>query len=422
MRRRITGPLGAARRVACLGVLFIAAGFEGDALADDLASAGAEGGQATDAQDKRLDDRAFVPAEECGACHPGIYREWAGSWMARAFTHQRFQQNYRQMRTHDRLSGTNEADRCLGCHAPATAFAGDQRKRAQRAEEGVTCDACHRVVSVTPGASRFTAHYAGAGPRAGRRRAAGEAHAVERSQPFLDSSLCASCHHDQIATGIHLERTFEEWFYSGYRERGVGCVDCHMPSVPGPATQFDGFRSERSGHRSHRFFGGHADSPLLAGAARLQVLEQTERGSVRVVVQNIGAGHAIPTGGAHPNQLRLEMRFLDAEKRSLAARDRVFAFDYLNAEGRVAGPADPVRSVRDRTLGPESERSFHFSLPASPEIEVVPHFVLARLVYSPVVGPEAARVALSTDAEAFAPVVLHERELVLRLDSGSPAR
>ncbi|MFB3083626.1 MAG: hypothetical protein ACE1Z4_09250, partial [Gammaproteobacteria bacterium] len=158
---------------------------------------------------------------------------------------------------------------CLRCHAPLGFLYQDVAGERAETNEGVSCDFCHRVAAVNERSTdlhvaELSTSDAIYGPTGG---IDSPAHPTRRGAVFADSSLCALCHLDRSSDGIPLEHTFEEWKGSDFAKGGVGCADCHMPQKEGPATDVPGLTQRRSTHASHRFHGGHANSPMLQSAA-----------------------------------------------------------------------------------------------------------------------------------------------------------
>lgn len=396
-----------------LGGVSVLSGIEGDSLGRAVAS-----DARTDSPNYRPLPDGVQSADACRQCHPAIYQEWKESWMARAFTHERFQRDFQKMILFDQQTSSHERARCLSCHAPAAQLLDDPNLANPVSREGVTCDVCHRVTSVTPRRKRFAPEFTRHGPRSGMRTLDNRYHSVRVSPPFIDSSLCGACHHEQIAGGIPIERTFEEWARSSYAKRGTGCARCHMPPAPGPATSAPGIKPGSEVHASHRFDGGHYGSPLLQGSVQIVEMRRSTSGSVLVRVRNVGVGHSIPTAGAHPNELVLIVKFQDESGEPLFEAERSFRFEYLDKEGNVAGPSSPVRAVRDTSLSPESEKLIDvpFPSPAKTKGERVVE-VEAWLVYKPVPEEQLEALANSADAAAFGPTTIHKKKLAIERES-----
>ncbi|MBI3772431.1 MAG: hypothetical protein HY272_07010 [Gammaproteobacteria bacterium] len=291
---------------------------------------------------------AVTESSDCSACHLQIYQEWQTSWMARANSNPNFQAHFKrwQSQAAKYATATNnpplDPRACQRCHAPEiNVGAGPQR------QDGVTCLTCHAVRKVREGQYGHELSYDSRNIIYGPGRENSFApHLTKQGDHFLDSSLCAGCHRDIAPNGVALERTYEEWRGSQYAEQSVQCADCHMPKIDGAPSS----SSAQSQHASHRFPGGHADSPLLKGAAKLELKQVA--GKIVVTVINQAVGHHFPTGGAHPNKLMLKAEFLDAAGAVLAAEERVYRYDYLASEGGMRA----LDKIIDTTLRPGERR------------------------------------------------------------------
>ncbi|MFB3106184.1 MAG: multiheme c-type cytochrome, partial [Pseudomonadales bacterium] len=253
--------------------------------------------------------------------------------MARSFSNATFQAIYAYRTIFDKRNGTTTARNCLRCHAPLGFLYQDVAGDRAETKEGVTCDFCHRVAAVNVAYSANVAavgegvaevsegstpiHIAELsssgtiyGPTAG---IDSPAHPTERSSVFADSSLCALCHLDVSSDGIPLEHTYAEWKNSDFAKAGVGCANCHMPQQEGPATDVPGLTQRRSTHASHRFYGGHANSPMLQSAAQVEVLMADASSMLEISVRNLTVGHNFPSNGAHLAELNLEIEIIGQE-------------------------------------------------------------------------------------------------------------
>ncbi len=302
----------------------------------------------------------FRTAATCGACHSRVYDEWSESWMARSFSNATFQAIYAYRTESDKQDGTATALGCLRCHAPLGFLSQDVSGERAETKEGVSCDFCHRVVAVNERSAHL--HVAelstgGAvyGPTGG---IDSPAHPSRQSTVFADSSLCALCHVDRSADGIPLEHTFTEWKGSEFANRGIGCADCHMPQKEGPATDGPGQTERRSTHASHRFHGGHANSPMLQAAARVEVLLADASRELQISVRNSSVGHNFPSNGAHLAELALEIEIIGPQGSVLRREVRSYrsqwsnTFGSLDSRGQEAAGDITVTAARDTTLGP----------------------------------------------------------------------
>ncbi len=355
----------------------------------------------------------FRTAAACGACHSRVYDEWSESWMARSFSNATFQAIYAYRTESDKQNGTATAQGCLRCHAPLGFLVQDVTGERAETKEGVSCDFCHRVMEVNERSAYL--HVAelstgGAiyGPTAG---IDSPAHPTRQSTVFADSSLCALCHVDRSADGIPLEHTFAEWKGSEFARRGIGCADCHMPQKEGPATDVPGLTQRRSTHASHRFHGGHANSPMLQAAARVEVLSADASRELQISVRNLTAGHNFPSNGAHLAALALEIEIIGPDGSVLRREVRSYrslwsnTFGSLDSRGQEAAGDITVTAARDTTLGPLEVRVEKF--PAELLHGGVSGTV--QLIYRKIprhVGLQRMRLAESFFTENYEPIVI----------------
>ncbi len=356
---------------------------------------------------------AFRTAAACGACHSRVYDEWSESWMARSFSNATFQAIYRLRTESDKQNATMTARNCLRCHSPLGFLY--QNAAGDRAEtkEGVSCDFCHRVAEVNERSTylhvaELSTSGAIYGPTGG---VDSPAHSTQQGPVFADSSLCALCHLDRSSDGIPLENTFVEWKNSEFARRGVGCSNCHMPQKEGAATDVAGLTEKRPTHASHRFHGGHANSPMLISAARVEVISADASSELRISVRNLTVGHNFPSNGAHLAELTLEIEIIGPQGNVLRRKERRYrsmwsnSFDSLDSRGQETASDNSVTSARDTTLGPLEERIENF--PA----EVLRGGVsgTAQLVYRKIpkqVALQQMKLAESFFTENYRPVVI----------------
>ena len=307
---------------------------------------------------------AFRSAAACGACHSRVYEEWSGSWMARSFSNATFQAIYAYRTESDTQNATTTARGCLRCHAPIGFLYQDVTGERAETHEGVSCDFCHRVTAVNQQSANLYVAEMGTGgavygPTGG---IDSPAHPTRQGTVIADSSLCALCHLDRSSDGIPLENSFAEWRSSDFAKRGIGCADCHMPQKEGPATDVPGLTERRSTHASHQFHGGHANSPMLQSAARVEVLSADASQGVQISVRNLTVGHNFPSNGAHLAELALEIEIIGAQGNVLRRKVQSYrslwanSFGSLESRGREATSDRPAASALDTTLRPLEER------------------------------------------------------------------
>ncbi len=236
---------------------------------------------------------------------------------------------------------------CADCHAAAMDGPAGGRDLLEATglafEQGNHCDACHHVRDIDLDAPPGTAgRLVMQRPRERVSDAPGAAIAQAMFGPLLDvpngfmggslqpkfaeAMFCAGCHEQQQSAllpgasidrdkwpaGVPTHSTFTEWEASEYAAAGAPCQACHMPSLPDMFNSVDVARPEDAGsaagfgrpperNRSHAFVGALEGSPRMLDSALSSILT-VEQGSgagevaVTVVIDNFGAGHAVPTG------------------------------------------------------------------------------------------------------------------------------
>jgi len=239
-----------------------------------------------------------LSAKDCGTCHREIYREWAGSMHARAWTEPYFQVDFK-------FDGSLQI--CLNCHTPLVNQQQDLvlgfRDRdkfdpiltpnpafdAALRDEGVNCAVCHirngRIVGPFP-----------------TDRAP---HPVEHD-PGMSQGIqpCLRCH---VVAGKRWDTfyaippcgTVAEIESGG---QAIDCISCHMPAVVRPAAE--GMPARKGGR--HLFHGGHEPERVKES---LRVEHRLEDDGLVVTLTNVGAAHYLPTG-TPDRHLTLELKLL----------------------------------------------------------------------------------------------------------------
>ena len=201
-------------------------------------------------------------AAACAGCHPQEHAEWTASRHGRAWTNAIFQREYKD----------RPLEWCVHCHAPLR----EQIEQVRRgggplADEGVTCVACH----VRDG--RMLA----------RTRGAGSPHDTQTSPDFGGPGYCAGCHqfnYPVIAADGAVVRYTDHPMQQTVQQHARGprasreCLSCHAAD-----------------HR-HTFPGGH-DPAMLDRAVKVSACRDGR--GLEVVLENVGAGHNVPTGDVH---------------------------------------------------------------------------------------------------------------------------
>lgn len=265
-----------------------------------------------------IGERRAAP-ETCGGCHVEVYREWASSAHATAFSGP----------TYEQVTADHDFDGCAGCHVPDSIYGdGPVSPRSAGLAHGVDCVACHLDGGVLVGPFEESGLV--------------RPHPVRDDRPiYLRSDLCGRCH----------EGTFREWSAAppqgpdGAEKRT--CQSCHMPAVDRTLTQATGALSSilvatESEHpqRRHRFdlevvrgFEGAVDLSLEGGPDSLDV----------VVANRLP--HGLPTGDFGPRNVEARITFrgedgseLGRATQSYRARLRTHVPAYGTARRRIPAP------------------------------------------------------------------------------------
>jgi hypothetical protein len=272
-----------------------------------------------------LTREALMDPASCNACHKDQVRAWSGSMHAYASDDPVFlAMNRRGQRETKGALGTF----CVNCHAPMAVSTGATKDGLNldtlpAPMKGVTCFFCHSVDRVE-GTHNNPLHLADDNVIRGEFSdpVANSAHRAAYS-PLHDrdqaesATLCGACHDIATQHGANIERTFSEWQGSVFSKLGGGdtCSQCHMEQSKNlePIAQAPGVFARRT--HSHSFAG--VDVALTATfpevgdqRQRVQALLDTtlqsalcvetqgSSASIRVILDNVGAGHSWPSGAS----------------------------------------------------------------------------------------------------------------------------
>ncbi len=313
-------------------------------------------------------------AERCGACHRAIQEAWKSSSHAQAMESRLFQD---ALDAAEADYGSGARKTCLGCHAPVAALTGDLALEKKVSWEGVTCDFCHSIRSVS---------MTGANPRADvkftlvktgpLKDAVSGAHATEFSAVHTTSTLCATCHEYRNAGGFPVLTTYSEWEKSHYAKDGVECQSCHMFRVAGDVVDPKVQRSSVARINLHQMPGSHSLSQLTSTVkAQLAATHEDGRLKITVEVTNQTAGHYVPTGSPL-RQILLEVR-ADSYDGQHFREERVYARKVADQQGAPI-EREPqaflkaARVLSDTRLAPGETRTekFTFAVPDGSQAQV----------------------------------------------------
>jgi nitrate/TMAO reductase-like tetraheme cytochrome c subunit len=276
-----------------------------------------------------LDRATMLDPTTCQSCHVDHYAQWAASMHAYASDDPIFQaMNARGQRETQGQLG----DFCVKCHAPVALAEGATTDGLNLATvpkslHGVTCFFCHTINAVT-GSHNAAVSLSGDlvmrgeydDPVQNSAHAAAYDELHDRSRA-ASAGLCGACHDIDAPPGAHIERTFAEWQSSVYAQpEGDTCGQCHMPksATTGPIAQVPGLALPSRYTYGHDMPG--VDVALPTGPASAQTSVQTflgttlqaalcvtQLGAVRVIVDNVAAGHFWPSGATQDRRAWAEV-------------------------------------------------------------------------------------------------------------------
>jgi hypothetical protein len=293
-------------------------------------TAAACGGESAPPEPKLTEAELMDPAS-CQKCHPDHHREWSGSMHAYAGDDPVFlAMNARAQRETNGAVGSF----CVKCHAPVALATGATTDGTNLASlpahlRGVTCYFCHSVTDVTGTHDAPLTLAKDKVLRGGiKDPVANEGHASTYS-PLHDredpksASLCGSCHDIITPLGTHLERTYAEWKDTLFSKAPLEltCGQCHMDGRKGLAAQSPG-TGLRKVH-AHTFPGvDTALTPWPEQDAQKQAVQVSldatlqaalcvkgaaGAATLQVVLDNVGAGHAWPSGATQDRRAWVEV-------------------------------------------------------------------------------------------------------------------
>jgi Cytochrome c554 and c-prime len=269
--------------------------------------------------------------QKCQECHPTHFTDWSGSMHAYASDDPVFlAMNARAQRETNHAVGSF----CVKCHAPVALATGATTDGTNLASvdpalKGVTCYFCHSVASVagthdnpltlaTDGVMRAGLQ----DPTPNTAHASAYEALLDREQP-QSATVCGSCHDVVNSLGTHIERTFSEWQGTlfSHGELELTCGECHMNGTQGLAAQYPGVGLRRV--HSHQFPGvdlalGSLPQATEQQTAVQQALDSTlqaalcvkgvpGQATIEVVLDNVAAGHAWPSGATQDRRAWVEI-------------------------------------------------------------------------------------------------------------------
>jgi hypothetical protein len=280
-----------------------------------------------------LDRAALLDPETCKECHADHYAQWSGSMHAYAGDDPIFvAMNARGQRETNGALGTF----CVNCHAPMAVREkvttnGTDLATLPAKFRGVTCYFCHDVEQVQgthddPLLLANDVTMRGPLADAVTNTAHHSAYAATHDRDEPDSAqMCGACHDIQTGHGANIERTLQEWQASVFSQvpGGATCGQCHMAQSTNlqPIAQAPGVFARRA--HAHTFAAvdtaikawpqadvqAQAVDAFLATTVQSAVCVTTTSAttSVRVIMDNVAAGHSFPSGSAQDRRLWVEL-------------------------------------------------------------------------------------------------------------------
>jgi hypothetical protein len=288
---------------------------------------------------RKVTPNDFEPVTLCSGCHMDIYTQWKGSMHSNSWTDPVYRSALKVM---SQFSHGKIDNFCMGCHTPIGVVSHEAtpegKNMSDAALQGVQCEVCHnisRTSGVGNGSYVLTPKMHGRPLKFGPYKdAVSPIHDTAYSKLHTQSELCSDCHDvTHPFNKVPIERTYTEWRDSPYNGEGVQCQDCHMKPVKGRASPIG---KERDKVYTHYFVGGNAlvtqllgsdkhpekAEEMLKSAATVQIiaphaLSATHTNNVTVRVNNVGAGHKLPTGFPEGREMWLDFKVVDAHDRQI---------------------------------------------------------------------------------------------------------
>ncbi len=319
---------------------------------------------------RKITPKDWTDPKICGQCHARQYKGWKGSMHSNAFKDPVFQALWA---IGEKATNGRFKNHCSGCHTPIGTINGTVKFDPNKglhggftadpiAEKGVSCDVCHSIIGTNFTKTATMEHGNGSFiidpsdiKRGSLKKSSSSFHKTAYSPLHTSSQFCGNCHNIfHPVNNFPIERTYDEWKYSIYAQKGIQCMDCHMVSVetakrvadelkrPHDLIKADtgGFAAAGGPYRKvvhdHQFVGGNAvvtsalngkkSDNYEASIKRLQSVaslklsvEPAKYGlhKLNVKVTNERAGHNLPTSLTEVRQIWVEVFVTDDQNREL---------------------------------------------------------------------------------------------------------
>lgn len=278
----------------------------------------------------------------CNQCHGGQWEALKDSLHAKAATNEYMLSLYSGTGLDGtpgqapgyKLDNPDKQGMCANCHVPLAAMdapnAFDPRDATGVELEGVTCEVCHKVrhveVNTKPGVAGAvqiwrpppTYGLFAFGPYPD----ANSMPMKTSEQPQLRrAEFCSGCHEYSNEQGVPVMETYSEWTsVAGDDPDALHCQDCHMKRYDEhgdedePAEwdyilddqheqQMHGIMRDTREIFPHTFHGASEDYLQEVASVEISLIQAEGTLQVEALVENLYAGHALPTGMPFRNML-----------------------------------------------------------------------------------------------------------------------
>lgn len=361
----------------------------------------------------------FPGANACG-CHAALIDQWRASMHAKALEDPLYRT---KLAEGQKATGGKLGPFCNKCHGPVATMTGtidreDLGGAGTGASEAIACMFCHQVTGLA-GKPANTAHLVSPdGVRRAQIKDPLAPHPAAYSKFHQSSEICGGCHNvDHPVNGMHLEATYTEWKESPYAKEGVSCQDCHMSREPGSVGPFTGQAAGGAPQRDNiykmSFVGAQvalgdssAAETLLKSAAKVtmdapQIVGSGEKAKVKVTVENVGAGHYLPTGLTEVREMWLELIAVGSDGKETKVGERKFGTVLKDAKGKYPVELwEAVAIQSDDRIPPRgtAEATYDYEMPAASAAVTL----TARLMYRSAPEEFAKKAGVENPSTAMA--------------------
>lgn len=268
----------------------------------------------------------FKTPKFCGtSCHTDFYRQWQQAMMSQAYTHHWDEIEYFELAVPHAEKDKKVEDvkaGCNACHSPLAYVAGDvpppKPEENSRANESVSCDACHSITGyegdvpfngqyiMNPGDTKYSSR---------KGETDSPEHIIQVTELHSKAEFCGICHNEKSPYGVWVKSTHLEWQEGPYSKEGVQCQDCHMPKGTMRTASMGPVYEDT---RLHLFHGAH-DPGKVRGTIELRInpdIKEVVPGEpvvFTVALFNQKTGHKFPSGSVEDRLVWLHVEATDAD-------------------------------------------------------------------------------------------------------------